>query len=67
MAQRPDREPGQTLIARCQQPADERLPDLASRTGNQNPLHVYHDQIMNLNLARPPADSCEAVVMPEPG
>ena len=47
MAQRPDREPGQALIAGCEQPADERLPDLARRAGNQNPLHVCHDQIMN--------------------
>src|SRR5215510_5848484 len=36
--------PGETLIAGCEEPGDERLPHLAGRAGNQDPLHVCHNQ-----------------------
>jgi hypothetical protein len=43
VAQRPDRKPGEALIAGCEQPPDERLPDLARCPGNEDPLDVCHD------------------------
>ena len=47
VAERPDREPGETLIGGGEQPPDERLPDLPGRTSDQNPLHTRHHPSMN--------------------
>ena len=51
VAERPDGEPGETLIRRVQQPRDESLSDLAGRAGDQDSSRVAH-RALNLTRAR---------------